>query len=123
MLNLVKPSSCFDQVHVQGSVSFWTKSYSVIAVADSLIVTDLLFNLSDKDAWITRVMGSLVIGLFPGCRFPRLYRPVVTDRRRMRMAIERIRDWDFDQIIVGHGAVVEENGNEVFRTAFRWLLK
>ena len=29
----------------------------------------------------------------------------------------------FDQIIVGHGAVVENKGKEVFRTAFRWLLK
>jgi hypothetical protein len=89
----------------------------------SLIVADLLFNLSEKDAWITRTMGSLVIGPFPGCRFARLYRPAVTDRRRMRTAVERILDWDFDQIIVGHGAVVENNGKEVFRTAFRWLLK
>ena len=32
-------------------------------------------------------------------------------------------DWDFDQIIVGHGTVVENNGKEVFRTAFRWFLK
>ena len=46
-----------------------------------------------------------------------------TDRRRMRTAVERILDWDFDQIIVGHGAVVENNGQEAFRTAFRWLLK
>jgi hypothetical protein len=38
----------------------------------------------------------------------------------MRAALERILDWDFDQIIVGHGAV---NGKEVFRAAFRWLLK
>jgi hypothetical protein len=41
----------------------------------------------------------------------------------MRTAVERILDWDFDQIIVGHGAVVENKGREVFRTAFRWLLK
>jgi hypothetical protein len=41
----------------------------------------------------------------------------------MRTAVERILDWDFDQIIVGHGAIVEKNGKEVFRTAFRWLLK
>jgi hypothetical protein len=41
----------------------------------------------------------------------------------MRMTMERILDWDFDQIIVGHGAVVKNNGKEVFRTAFRWLLK
>ena len=26
----------------------------------------------------------------------------------MRMSMERILDWDFDQIIVGHGAVVEQ---------------
>jgi len=89
----------------------------------SLIVADLLFNLSEKDAWITRTRGSLVIGPFPGCRFARLYRPAVTDRRRMRTAVERILDWDFDQIIVGHGAVVANKGKEVFRTAFRWLLK
>jgi hypothetical protein len=31
----------------------------------SLIVADFLFNLSEKDAWITRTMGSLVIGPFP----------------------------------------------------------
>jgi hypothetical protein len=68
-------------------------------------------------------MGSLVIGPFPGCRFARLYRHAVTDRRRMRTAVERILGWDFDQIIVGYGAIVENNGKEVFRTAFRWLLK
>jgi hypothetical protein len=68
-------------------------------------------------------MGSLVIGPFSGCRFARLYRLAVTDRRGMRTAVERILDWDFEQIIVGHGAVVESNGKEVFCTAFRWLLK
>ncbi len=57
-------------------------------------------------------MGSLVIGPFRGCRFVRLYRPAVTNRRRMRTAVKRILDWDFDQIIVGHGAVVENNGKE-----------
>jgi hypothetical protein len=41
----------------------------------------------------------------------------------MRTAVKRILDWDFDQIIVGHGTVVENKGKEVFRTAFRWLLK
>lgn len=68
-------------------------------------------------------MGSRVIGPLPGCRFARLYRPAVTDRQRLRMSIERILDWNFDQIIVGHGAVVEKGGKEVFREAFRWLLK
>jgi hypothetical protein len=88
----------------------------------SLIVADLLFNLSNKDPWITRTMGSLVIGPFPGCRFARIYRTALLDGRRRRITMERILDWDFDQIIVGHGDVVEKNGKEVFRAAFRWLL-
>ena len=37
----------------------------------------------------------------------------------MRTSLERILDWDLDQIIVGHGAVVGNHGKEVFRTAFR----
>jgi hypothetical protein len=110
-----------DQVHVQGIGLFLDEIVFYHRHSRSLIVADLLFNLSSKDAWITRTMGSLVIGPFPGCRFARLYRPAVTDRRRMRRALERILNWDFEQIIVGHGAVVESNGKEVFRTAFRWL--
>jgi Domain of unknown function (DUF4336) len=112
-----------DQIHVQGIGLFLDEIVFYHRPSRSLIVADLLFNLSSKDAWITRTMGSLVIGPFPGGRFARLYRAAVTDRQRMRAAVERILDWDFDQIIVGHGAVVENNGKEVFRTAFRWLLK
>jgi hypothetical protein len=111
-----------DQVHVQGIGLFLDEIEFYHRPSRSLIVADLFFNLSSKDAWITRTMGSLVIGPFPGCRFARLYRPAVIDRRRMRTALERILDWDFEQIIVGHGAVVESNGKEVFRAAFRWLL-
>ena len=112
-----------DQVHVQGIGLFLDEIVFYHRRSRSLIVADLLFNLSEKDAWITRALGSLVIGRFPGGRFARLYRPVVTDRRRMSEAVERILDWDFDQIIVGHGAVVENNAKEVFRREFRWLFR
>jgi hypothetical protein len=112
-----------DQFHVQGIGLFLDEVVFYHPYSRSLIVADLLFNLSQKDAWITRAMGSLVIGPYPGCRFARLYRPAVTNRRRMRAVLEQILDWDFDQIVVGHGAVVENNGKEVFRAAFRWLLK
>ena len=112
-----------DQIHVLGIGLFLDEIVFYHRRSRSLVVAYLLFSLSEKDAWITRTMGSLVIGPLPGCSFARLYRPAVTDRRRMRTAVERILDWDFDQIIVGHGTVVENNGKEVFRTAFRWLLK
>ena len=126
VLGDVAPSlwkGAIDQLHVQGIGLFLDEVAFYHRHSRSLIVADLLFNLSEKDAWITRALGSVVIGPFPGCRFPRLYRPAVNDRRRMRTSLERILDWDFDQIIVGHGSVVQNHGKEVFRTAFRWLLK
>jgi len=112
-----------DQVHVRGLGLFLDEIAFYHRPSRSLIVADLLINLSEKDAWITRVMGSLVIGPFPGCRFPRLYWPAVIDRERLRASLERILDWDFDRIIVGHGAIVQNKGKEVFREAFQWLLK
>jgi hypothetical protein len=111
-----------DLFHIRGIGLFLDEVVFYHRGSASLIVADLLFNLSEKDAWITRVMGSLVIGPYPSCRFARLYLPAVTNRRRLREGVERILDWDFDRIIVGHGAVVEKNGKEVFRAAFRWLL-
>ena len=112
-----------DQVHVQGVGLFLDEIVFYHRHSRSLIVADLLFNLSEKDAWITRVLGSLVIGPYPGCRFARLYRPAVIDRRRVRASIERMLDWDFDQIVVGHGAVVKNKCKETFCAAFQWLLK
>ena len=36
----------------------------------------------------------------------------------MRTALERILDWDFEQIIVGHGAVVDSNVKRSFSRGF-----
>jgi len=89
----------------------------------TLIVADLLFNISQADEPLTRALARIVIGPFPGCRFARLYRPLIFDRRRFQASIERILEWDFNQIIVGHGAVVQNEGKEAFREAFQWLLR
>jgi hypothetical protein len=54
-----------DQVHVLGIGLFLDEIVFYHRRSRSLIVADFLFNLSEKDAWITRTMGSLVIGPFP----------------------------------------------------------
>ena len=48
----------------------------------------------------------------------RLLQRLMRIRRRMRTALERMLDWDFDQIIVGHGAVVENDGRKSFARRF-----
>lgn len=112
-----------EQHHVEGIGLFLDEVVFYHRLSRSIIVADLLFNISQNDAWLTRALARLVIGPYPGCRFARLYRPFVLNRRRFRASIERILEWDFDQIIVGHGGVVQAGGKDVFRSVFRWLLK
>jgi Domain of unknown function (DUF4336) len=112
-----------DQQTIAGIGLFLDEVALYHRASKSLIVADLLFNLGESDARLTRALAPIVIGPYPGCRFARLYRPFVLDRRRFRNAIERIADWDFDRIIVGHGRVVEFDAKSAFCSAFHWLLE
>ncbi len=109
--------------HVEGIGLFLDEVAFYHRASGSLIVADLLFNLDENDRGLTKILAPIVIGPVPGCRFARLYRPFILDRRSFRVSIKRILEWNFHRIIVGHGAVVENEGKEVFRSAFRWLLK
>lgn len=111
-----------EQCHVTGIGLFLDEVVFYHRASRSVIVADLLFNISRNDAWLTRALAGIVIGPYPGCRFAHLYRPLIFDHRRFRASIERILSWNFDQIVVGHGAVVQSGGKDVFRTAFQWLL-
>ncbi|MFB9806897.1 hypothetical protein ACFFQF_17405 [Haladaptatus pallidirubidus] len=39
-----------------------------------------------------------------------------------RRSIDRILDWEFERVIVGHGQVVEHDAKRRVREAFDWLL-
>jgi hypothetical protein len=47
----------------------------------------------------------------------------IRDRAAARASLERILEWDFDRILVGHGEIVERGGREAFRGAYAWLLE
>jgi hypothetical protein len=87
----------------------------------SLILADLLFNYDDTFSPIARTVGRYVLGSYPGCRFATLFRPLVTDRPALRASLDRILEWDFKRIVLGHGALVEQDARDVFRSAFSWL--
>lgn len=89
------------------------------APSATLIVTDLAFNLRAVDHWLTRTLMAVdgVYGRF-GC--PRSHDLLlVRDRKAYRRSLERVMEWPFERIIVGHGAPVEANGRELFARAFR----
>jgi hypothetical protein len=51
-----------------------------------------------------------------------LERLLVRDRAAARRSLERILAWDFERVVVAHGAVLESGGREALRAAYTWLL-
>jgi hypothetical protein len=45
------------------------------------------------------------------------------DRDLARRSLERILSWDFDRLIIAHGACVERDAKTYVHDAFRWLLR
>ena len=46
---------------------------------------------------------------------------MVRDKKLARRQVDRMLAWDFDRIILAHGAPVESGGREVLRRAYAWL--
>jgi len=111
-----------EQTHVRG-LGLWLDEYAFFHPASrSLIVADLLLSPSESDPPLTRWFSNIFVGRVPGCVFPRLYRPAITNREAFRDSVSHISAWDFDRIIPGHGAIVESNGKAVFLAAFSRML-
>ncbi|MEW6158408.1 MAG: DUF4336 domain-containing protein [Verrucomicrobiota bacterium] len=87
----------------------------------TLIVADLLFHFSPDDQ---NLLGKLFLklnglGCRPGCS--RLFRWFIRDRNAFKTSLDQIFAWDFDRIIVGHGAIVRHGGKQALREAMVWL--
>ncbi len=93
----------------------------------TLLVGDLAYNVGPGMPPLTKLVAWLPFpspwgGLWTKLGPSALYRRSVRNRLAARRCIERILEWDFDRIIVGHGEIVETGGHEAFRAAFDWLL-
>lgn len=85
----------------------------------TLVVTDLLFNVTREAPWLTRA-ALWCVGGYPGCRATHLER-LLFKRALAREEIGELLELDFDRLILSHGAIVETGGKEALRNAYRWL--
>ena len=85
----------------------------------TLIVSDLVFNLSPEAPWTTRAAMRCLCG-YPGCKVTLLER-LGMRREAARREIEHLLSWPFDRLIMAHGEIVETGGKEALRRAFSWL--
>ena len=86
----------------------------------TLIVADLVFNLSPAGG-LQKVLQK-VNGVYEQFGPSRLFRMSIKNKAEFRDSLKRVLEWDFDWIIVGHGANAPMDGKDRLRRAFEWLL-
>ena len=86
------------------------------AASRTLILTDLCFNFDPAPSGWSGIFLR-VMGVHGRLAVSRLMRFALKDRVKVRPILDRILEWDFDRIVVTHGAIVEQGGREKFREA------
>jgi glyoxylase-like metal-dependent hydrolase (beta-lactamase superfamily II) len=89
----------------------------------SLLVTDLLFNMTAPDNWMTAMILRLM-GTYKRLGPSRLLRWRLTrDRRALKADVERMLAWDFVRVLPAHGDVFElPEARERVRASLGWVL-
>src|SRR5690606_3435162 len=85
----------------------------------TLIIADLLFNLAPAHGlqrWLQKANG-----VYQRLSPSRMFRMFISDRKAFRQSLDHILAWDFDRIIVGHGANIPSGGNTRLREVFNSL--
>ena len=101
-----------DQAEIRGNL-FFAEIVFLHRASRTLIVTDLVENLDSETA---SGFGRMLARLFGVGSEPvaspehRLYTHDATAAER---SFERIRSWDFERIVLSHGALIESDGREV----------
>ncbi len=108
-----------DQLFVRGAPGM-SEVVFLHRASRTLLCVDLCFNVQRSPSLLTRAFMRLN-GAYARFGPSRLFRyTIVKDARALRSSIDQILGWDFDRVTVAHGDVLEVDGREAFRTAFRW---
>ena len=85
----------------------------------TLLCADLIFNLGTHASRLTRIVAFLMGSRKPGATL--LEHVIIRDRRAAREQVDRMLAWDFDRIVLAHGAMIDRGGREVVRRAYAWV--
>lgn len=86
----------------------------------TLIACDLVFNFEHAEGLLTRLYlrTNRALGRMAQTQ---IHRKAIKDRAAARASLDHILGWDFDRLVVAHGAVAERNAKEALRAATAWL--
>jgi hypothetical protein len=86
----------------------------------SLIVGDLCFTIGENAPAPMRAVARAA-GIYRQLRPTPMFRFGLRNRAAGRRSVDRILNWDFDRIIVGHGDSLETGAQSALRSAYEWL--
>lgn len=88
----------------------------------TLIVSDFVFNIQEASGFFSPVILRLD-GMWK--RFGPSWALMFMLKRNQsaaRAGVERVLEWDFDRVVMGHGRIVESGGRDAVRQAFSFLI-
>lgn len=91
--------------------------------SETLIVSDLAFNIGPDAPWGTRQFGRLT-GTYGKLGCPLDMRLLfIADRDAFAGSLQSIRRWPFSRIVLAHGDIVTEGATAAFDAAFDFVLR
>lgn len=85
----------------------------------TIVCADMIFNLANHPSRTTRVVTRMLGQKEPGATW--LERILIRDRKSARSQIDRMLEWGADRIVLAHGDLILQDGNEVVRRAYAWV--
>ncbi|WP_216919016.1 DUF4336 domain-containing protein [Synechococcus sp. CCAP 1479/9] len=96
-------------------VAFWHTA------SRTLVLTDSAFHFDASAPWLTRCL-TRIGGGYARLEPTILERLATSDRAALLQAMKALLQWDFDRVIVAHGAVVETGGKQALTRAYSSFL-
>jgi hypothetical protein len=116
-------SADFEQLEFKGNpllsevLFFHSSTHTVIL--DDLVMRNPIM----KGKTLTNLIFKLGGTQYPEGGVPVDMKMAFLDRSLARQSLERLLSWDFDQLIIAHGACIESGARQYIKRAFRWLEK
>ncbi len=87
----------------------------------TLIVADLCEYFGSHSPWLTRVVAR-VSRMYERPRMPPDWQWTFHDREACRDSFQRLFAWDFDRVVLAHGALIESDAKRILRQEYAWAL-
>lgn len=87
--------------------------------SQSIIVTDLLFNISNKSGWSKLFFKCY--GIYNRLTTTKLFKTFISDKDSFKKSLDKIIALPKKHIIMSHGSTISEQANETFKNAFNWI--